>query len=237
MSGYLHTLAAQALGRATAIRPPRRAWSWRGFADPPATAVEQRDDPAIAATAPATDRAPPPVVPADVAQPVMKERSRAEPDESDASDAPARAVPNARPQPPQRKDAVPLLSENAVPPARVEIAASASPVQAMQASPLQASAEQHGRAQARAATPIVTRPAATATAVANANAAAIRPSPSPLREGSRPPVEAARLPDVHIHIGRIELAAVAPPPRREPAAAAKPTSLDDYLRRSSRKRS
>src|SRR5262249_44779369 len=150
MSGYLHTLAAQALGRATAIRPPRRAWSWRGFVDPPATAVEQRDDAAIAATARASDRAPPPVVmrdapavPADVAQPVMTERSRAEPDESDASDAPARAVPDARLQPRQRKDAVALLSENGVPPARVEIAAPASPVQAMHASPLQASAAQH----------------------------------------------------------------------------------------------
>jgi hypothetical protein len=42
---------------------------------------------------------------------------------------------------------------------------------------------------------------------------------------------------VHIHIGRIELAAVAPPPPRREPAAAKPTSLDDYLRRSSRKRS
>jgi hypothetical protein len=75
-------------------------------------------------------------------------------------------------------------------------------------------------------------------AAANANTAAIRPAPSPLRERSRPPVEAARLPDVHIHIGRIELAAVAPqpPPRRE-RTAAKPTSLDEYMQRSTRKRS
>jgi hypothetical protein len=41
-------------------------------------------------------------------------------------------------------------------------------------------------------------------------------------------------PDVHIHIGRVELTALTPPapPRREPAA--KRGSLDDYLRRSNR---
>ena len=43
----------------------------------------------------------------------------------------------------------------------------------------------------------------------------------------------APIPDVHIHIGRIELTAVtAPPPRRERAAAPNNTmSLDEYLRR------
>jgi hypothetical protein len=39
-------------------------------------------------------------------------------------------------------------------------------------------------------------------------------------------------PDVHIHIGRVELTALTPPARREPASMAKkPMSLDDYLRR------
>jgi len=51
----------------------------------------------------------------------------------------------------------------------------------------------------------------------------------------RPAGEAAHhTPDVHIHIGRVELTALTPPapPRREPAA--KRVSLDDYLRRSNR---
>jgi hypothetical protein len=45
---------------------------------------------------------------------------------------------------------------------------------------------------------------------------------------------AAPAPDVHIHIGRVELTALMPPaaPRREPTATAKkPMSLDEYLRR------
>jgi hypothetical protein len=38
---------------------------------------------------------------------------------------------------------------------------------------------------------------------------------------------------VHIHIGRVELTAIAPPApvRREPANTKKPMSLDEYLRR------
>lgn len=50
------------------------------------------------------------------------------------------------------------------------------------------------------------------------------------REQRQPIVEAA--PEVHIHIGRIELTAATPAPaapRRE-AATRKPMSLDDYLR-------
>jgi hypothetical protein len=51
--------------------------------------------------------------------------------------------------------------------------------------------------------------------------------------GQRPAASAA--PDVHIHIGRVELTAIAPAaPRRESAAnAKKPMSLEEYLRRRS----
>jgi hypothetical protein len=242
MSGYLHRLAAQALGRAVAIRPPpRRVWPARVFADPPAAAVEQRDDAAIAS---AIDRAPPPVAvpdtavgPPGVARPVMKHPQLRSAAERNELEAPSPVVPDARPAPHPRNGAVALLSENVRSPALDEIAAPVSPPQ-VAAAARHASAEQQGRAQARDARPTVARPAAAAMAAANANTAAIRPAPSPLRERSRPPVEAARLPDVHIHIGRIELAAVAPqpPPRRE-RTAAKPTSLDEYMQRSTRKRS
>jgi hypothetical protein len=243
MSGYLHRLAAQALGRAVTIRPPpRRPWPARVFADPPAAAVEQRDDAAIAAIAPAIDRAPPlvamrdtPVVPADVAQPVMKHPQQRLPAERNELEAPAPAVPDARPAPHPRNGAVALLSENVRSPAPDEIAAPAPPSQIADAAPRHALAEQQGRTQARAVMPTVARPAA--AAAASVDTAAIRPVSSPLRERSRPPVDAARLPDVHIHIGRIELAAVAPPPPRRESAAAKPTSLDEYLQRSTRKRS
>lgn len=49
--------------------------------------------------------------------------------------------------------------------------------------------------------------------------------------------DAETAPEVHIHIGRIELTAVAPPkpPRRESAAARKPMSLDEYLQHRNRK--
>jgi hypothetical protein len=47
--------------------------------------------------------------------------------------------------------------------------------------------------------------------------------------------EALPAPDVHIHIGRVELTAItsAAPPRRESAANKKPMSLEEYLRRRS----
>ncbi|TPQ34855.1 hypothetical protein C2U70_16020 [Bradyrhizobium guangdongense] len=57
--------------------------------------------------------------------------------------------------------------------------------------------------------------------------------PRPSRSDAAPP------PDVHIHIGRVELTAITPaatPARREPAAAAKkPMSLDEYLRQRGRR--
>jgi hypothetical protein len=66
-------------------------------------------------------------------------------------------------------------------------------------------------------------------------ARAIRDRPAGPRTSS---FEAPAPADVHIHIGRVELTAVAPaaPGRREPATGAKkPMSLDDYLRQRSRR--
>ncbi len=69
----------------------------------------------------------------------------------------------------------------------------------------------------------------------------LRPAPPAIRP-QRPPSQSefapsqrrtAPAPEVHIHIGRIELTAVPPPaaPRRESASGKKPMSLDEYLQR------
>jgi hypothetical protein len=69
-----------------------------------------------------------------------------------------------------------------------------------------------------------------------------RPVPRATRLGRRGPERVAAEPaadaplpppDVHIHIGRVELTAIAPPQpaRREAANTRKPMSLDEYLRR------
>lgn len=57
-------------------------------------------------------------------------------------------------------------------------------------------------------------------------------------ESSRRAAQAQREPDeIHIHIGRIEIAAITPPASRPaPAAARKSLNLDDYLRRGSGRR-
>jgi len=63
-----------------------------------------------------------------------------------------------------------------------------------------------------------------------------RNRPAADRIHGRPEPAASPAPDVHIHIGRVELTAVTPaaPPRRESAAnAKKPMSLEEYLRRRS----
>jgi hypothetical protein len=69
-------------------------------------------------------------------------------------------------------------------------------------------------------------PAASRTPPSIARAVATLPATSAATS-----VEAAP-PDVHIHIGRIELTAVpeAPVPRRTPKSPKSPLSLDDYLR-------
>jgi hypothetical protein len=72
----------------------------------------------------------------------------------------------------------------------------------------------------------------------------VRPAPRAARFGRRAPERVAPEPavdapspppDVHIHIGRVELTAVATPQpaRRESVSAKKPMSLDEYLRRRS----
>jgi hypothetical protein len=63
--------------------------------------------------------------------------------------------------------------------------------------------------------------------------------PPPRAERERRAEILAPAPDVHIHIGRVELTALAPPvpSRRETASAArKPMSLDEYLRKRNRPR-
>lgn len=68
---------------------------------------------------------------------------------------------------------------------------------------------------------------------------ASRPSPPQARKevNAQARREAEAAPEVHIHIGRIELTAVTPPlaGKRESAATKKPMSLDEYLQRQSRR--
>jgi hypothetical protein len=67
-----------------------------------------------------------------------------------------------------------------------------------------------------------------------ARAPPARQRPATRRQTDSDAASAAETPDVHIHIGRIELTAIAAPaaPRRAPPANAKaPMSLDEYLRR------
>lgn len=63
----------------------------------------------------------------------------------------------------------------------------------------------------------------------------LRPtSPTALRPPARPQAAAAAEPDIHVHIGRVEVTAVhrpAEPPRRSPPSRPQPMSLDEYLAR------
>jgi hypothetical protein len=79
-----------------------------------------------------------------------------------------------------------------------------------------------------------TRPIDALASVVVARESPARQRPAALREMDTHAAGAAETPDVHIHIGRIELTAIAAPatPRRAPPASAKaPMSLDEYLRR------
>lgn len=55
--------------------------------------------------------------------------------------------------------------------------------------------------------------------------------PTKTRQAPSPATDRAPAPDVHVHIGRIELTAVAAPAaKRQPSSVSKPMTLDAYLR-------
>ena len=87
--------------------------------------------------------------------------------------------------------------------------------------------------------PSISRQDHTSSPLRPISVVASRPSPPQARSEANAQArrEAEAAPEVHIHIGRIELTAVTPPPagKRESAATKKPMSLDEYLQRQSRK--
>lgn len=115
---------------------------------------------------------------------------------------------------PATREAPHLLSPSAGSPARDAIAASPSQP------PRENSAPRRKRVPADAPAPV--RPVATRVSAARQNPA----TPSGIGQDAGRPA-----PEVHIHIGRIELTAPTPAPaaRRESGAGRKPLSLDAYL--------
>jgi hypothetical protein len=130
------------------------------------------------------------------------------------SDGMLQAYRDAKSAPPSQRAAAPAPPDNIRPPQQPRPTVKRS-----------ASAPAQERKQA-------SRPEATTrvpTRIAGGNPVSRRSWP----ESERLSATAAPAPDVHIHIGRVELSAIAAPapPRREPASAKQPMSLDEYLRR------
>jgi hypothetical protein len=230
MSGYLRWQAERALGQVSGVRPVRLPPSFiatpshsddapapsdRGAAASVQAAPRDVDAPAMPRTRPApaaerteatgTSRA---VVEPAAARPV------------DDLAVPAAAVPQrvAAPAPRPHDD---VLADRQVAPHPDRFAVDDRPLRARPAIADDAtSSELSGR---RGVVPQAT------TRIA---ARLVRNKPA----GDRPEARfetASPAPDVHIHIGRIELTAIAPvaAPRRESANTKKPMSLEEYLRR------
>jgi hypothetical protein len=222
MSGYLTRLAARALSQAPAVHANARL-PFFGTDDP----LPEADGPTIE-----TDRRPgierdveaPPITasakPAAGSQP----RTSAVPHPGrplaiSITQPAAAATPKARelgtpvPKPRVVQTPGPAVEAPSDPP----LAPIGEPVLRPAVTPSPVPAAETPLARARAISPPIVRPRATERQTRE------RPPPAP---------EAAR-PDVHIHIGRIELTAApdSPAPRRSSKPAKKPMSLDDYLQR------
>jgi len=229
MSAFLHRLAAQALGRPAALRPLRRVrlapTSLPPALDEPKESLSEVTEPhwphdsdaasPVAAARPAGDTAqavaPAPessgaTTPMNQPAPIRSARVRS----TEPGGAIARPIA-ARPTAPV------MQSHSSAAPEAPEIAA------ASEEPPRAPTARDAELAPRRAPSVPVRR-----------SAPDVRAAPAPLIERALRAVERARSPDVHIHIGRVELTALAPPAeaRRAPAAAGKSrTSLDEYLGR------
>jgi hypothetical protein len=229
MSGFLHRLAAQALGQAPEIRPPARQ-RWGAGADGAREIAAQET-----AAAPPLERTGMEEAPVAATAPDIADEAFGQPM--------ARATrPAATPQATIHVTGV-RHSETGVAAPRPsdKLGPVAPPVRRAEA--LVGRGEPHGgrgsAVSARASRDVRprTEPARREEArVVTREAPAIAMPRAPAADAAhRPAGEAAHhTPDVHIHIGRVELTALTPPapPRREPAA--KRVSLDDYLRRSNR---
>jgi hypothetical protein len=247
MSGYLHRLGAQAIGEKTGVHPPARL-----------SAAIERLAPIVAFDADASSptlgfRTPFGARDSSVHLPGVLPKNHSEPQlanpagKREFAEAPspppvARAisVPNSQStrdnnEPLRKKSQDEILPKTSVVVERIE-------------------AREHQLARSRTELPLAhPPPQAPRTTIQSRREEAPRPDEpvraprrnselkqAPLNETLRTPLRprffqpAAPAPDVHIHIGRVELTALMRPekPRRENATPAKkPMSLDEYLRR------
>ena len=252
MSGYLRSLAERALGLASGVRPARGLPSFAGepsqtggilppaeYAGAPAAQMPPPDSFDVAE--PQIDSAPPEMtraaqigepVDAPASMPMTIRHARLAPlADAHGDDTPARAVSQAQPDAPaERRFArqAPLQhadrpSEHADPSTADDRARSfqgEERARAEHAPPPEFSGRVRPAPQIPAAPRMTTR-LARGRFIDLTQSRLEAPSPAP---------------DVHIHIGRVELTAVTPatPARRESTAnAKKPMSLEEYLRRRS----
>lgn len=223
MSGHLRWLAAQALGQSSGVRPARRPPL---FVGPPATPEAPGERVA-------------PDMPAE-----LHHRADVQMTARPGEDVPIRRAADPEPAEPrveQRRDAAPLgtLPESAVTEGSrtrpAERAFPEAPVHAAEDGERVASEDRPrgGDVAGETISQPVREPAVRRTPPMTPRAT-IRLSRNPAERQADPiPNTAPSPPDVHIHIGRVELTAIAPPApvRRESASAKKPMSLDEYLRR------
>lgn len=225
MSGYLHRLAAQALGHGAAIRPLKPPRLDAGtVAEPdaaPTAADEMKFQPSslsVAQDAPASGgpETVMPTVDAAATRPVSEPAAAPAPPPPRAKADPPTA-PTACPAPPESHGRLLTVAETDRPRVAPADTAAAPPSRPAAADPAP-------RPPVRG---VITTPLAAPRTTAVA----------PRGRAARHTVERTPVPDVHIHIGRIELTALTPAPApRAVAAAAKRSTLDDYLRRTERKR-
>lgn len=221
MSGYLRWLATQALGQSSGVRPARRLPL---FAEVPAADSFAHTPPMVEtpseSSRPGAVRtpAPEPGVATELPRAQHVEAAALTQPQDAARDVVTHAVSDTPPpfaQPVERVLAEPLPVDAA----RTRMAAD-DPVgdefALEQSSRLFSEPHREPAALGTSAARNLTRP--------GRRMAAERPA-APMPAASPPP-------DVHIHIGRVELTALTPPaPARRESNAKKPMSLDEYLRR------
>jgi hypothetical protein len=225
MSGYLRWLAQRALGPATGVRPARRPPSLAS-----GTSLGGEGAAAFAAAVPGDfgaaerpfdARSPEPARPARADAVPSSPRKSIEPPRTTTADDFSAAA--------SRGQVVPEPQPDSDPGRRVQPAiGSAEDDRPLRARP--EIADHKPSSDVSGSRALVPQPT---TRIATRSARS-RPAGDP----AQPRAAAPPAPDVHIHIGRVELTAVtaAAPPRRESAVNVnKPMSLEEYLRRRSRR--
>jgi hypothetical protein len=208
--GFLHRLGARTLGQAPVVRPATRL---RWYGDE--TTFESTETVTIGPPQARTERS---AIPLDEKEPISRvDHPRAE------KVASVRATPNEQFEPRVREEDSDVTRRSQEPPEVVEQTSSSTrhvdPQEVPQQRPQEA----------------LPQPARLPHRLANSprpmERRAHAESPEVFREMSRPAPQAEVVPDVHIHIGRIELTAVpvVEAPRPPPRNPKKPLSLEEYL--------